>query len=82
MTGKIEIICDENGTHITANVQTDKQSDRVFLTHALGKALELEVTDYICMTMAEMSGVMDSPIQVSIDAEELMRQLKEEDNEG
>lgn len=82
MKGKIEITCNEQGTNIAVNIRVEKESDRVFLTHALGKALKLKANDYICMYMAEMSGVLDSPVQVSVDAKELMKQLKEKQDES
>lgn len=85
MTGKIEIICDDKGVHVSANVKGTRESDRAFLVHSVGKALGLESMDYMVIAMAEASGILDpedKPIAVTIDTEELYRQLREERNES
>lgn len=85
MTGKIEIICDDTGVHVSANVQGTRDSDRAFLVHSVGKVLGLEYIDYMVIAMAEAQGVMNTegePVEITIDTEELRRQLKEEHNES
>lgn len=85
MKGKIEIICDDKGTHLSVDVHETKEHDTVFLVHALGKVLGLEPTDYMVLAMAEAEGVLDGigkPMAVTIDTNELIKQLKEEQNES
>lgn len=85
MKGRIEIICDDKGTHLSVDVSGSKAHEKVFVVHALGKALELEPSDYIVMAMAEADGVLDSvgkPMTVTIDTNELLKQIKEEQNES
>lgn len=81
MKGRIEIICDDKGTHLDVQVKTERDSDRVFLVHALGRALGLGPDDYLIMSLADASGVFDSidpPKAITIDRKELLKQLKEE----
>ena len=85
MKGKIEIICDGRGVHLSVNVSEVGEHDSVFLTHALGKALGLGPHDYMVAAMAEMQGVLDeagSPVAVTIDTEGLLKQMLEEEHEG
>ena len=85
MKGRIEITCDEHGTHLDVQVKTEHDSDRAFLVHALGKALGLTYDDYLVLSIAEATGVLDSaaqPKHVTIDRKELLRQLKEEQLES
>ena len=84
MKGKIEIVCDDNGTHLSVNVRGERASDRIFVVHALGKALQLEPVDYMVMALAESDGVLDEAAvpSISIDRDELARQLKEEHSES
>lgn len=84
MKGRIVIECDEQGTHLDVRVSGTEEHDRIFLVHALGKALDLESEDYAILAIAEASGVLDdrSPTKVSIDRSELLNQLKEEQLES
>ena len=85
MKGRIEIICDERGVHMDVQIKTELASDRAFLVHAFGKALGMSYEDYLVLSMAEVTGVLDelgSPKQVTIDREELLKQLKEEQLES
>ena len=85
MKGKIEIICDDKGVHLAVQVEGTRDSDRVFLVHALGKALKLEPHDYMVLAMAESEGILDDagkPMAITIDTDELLKQLKEEHNES
>ena len=80
MKGKITIECDDRGTHLDVSMHCTKQHDRTFLVHALGRALGLEAEDYIILVVVEGSGVLDDkgPTRISIDRDELLKQLKEE----
>ena len=85
MKGRIEITCDEHGVHLDVQVKTERDSDRAFLTHALGKALGLSSEDYLVLSMAEATGVLDeldSSNRIMINRKELLRQLKEEQLES
>lgn len=85
MRGRIEIICDDKGTHLSLDVQGSGVADKLFVVHALGKALELDSEDYIVLAAAEAEGVLDGegkPMAVTIDTDELLKQLKEEQNES
>ena len=85
MKGKIVITCDEHGVHMDMQVKTDRDSDRAFLTHALGKALGLVSEDYLVISMAEATGILDgvdNSASISIDRNELLKQLKEEQLES
>lgn len=85
MKGKIEIICDEHGTHLSVDVHQTKDHDTLFLVHALGKALGLEPIDYTVLAKAEADGILNGvgkPTVVSVDTKELLKQLKEEQNES
>ena len=81
MKGRIEIICDDKGLHMDVKVKTSGEADRVFLVHALGRALELTPEDYLVLSLAEATGALDdlgTPKAITIDREELLKQLKEE----
>ena len=81
MKGKIEIICDDKGTHLSVDVQGSGIADKLFVVHALSKALELDSDDYVVLAMAEAEGVLDGkgkPMAITIDTDELIKQLKEE----
>ena len=85
MKGRIEIICDERGVHMEVHVKAEQESDRAFLTHALGKALGLSSEDYLILYVAEATGVLDelgSSNRVTIDRKELVKQLEEEQVES
>lgn len=85
MKGKIEIICDDKGVHLSVYVEGARDSDKVFLVHALGKALKLDRADYMVLAMVEAAGLLndvEKPFNVLVDADELLKQLKEEQNEG
>lgn len=85
MKGKIEITCDGKGAHLSVDVREAVEHDKVFLVHALGKALGLEPHDYMVLAMAEAEGVLDgvcAPTTVTVDTDELLKQLKEEQNES
>ena len=85
MRGKIEIICDDKGTHLSVNVSGTGIADKLFVVHALGKALELSPLDYMVLSTAETEGVLDgkgNPMTITIDTDELHKQLEEEQNEG
>lgn len=85
MKGKIEIICDDKGTHLAVDVQGAGASDRVFLVHALGKALELEYLDYMVLAAAEAEGLLEvepKHTTVTIDTDGLLQQLKEKQSES
>ena len=84
MRGKIEITCDSSGIRLSVQIKGERQSDKVFLVHALGKALELTSQDYVAMSIIENSGLMDEarPTRVVVDTNELLKQLKEEQNES
>lgn len=81
MQGKIEIICDDKGVHMSVQVKMERESDPVFLTHVVGKALGLSPEDYLIMAMGEAEGVLDGkalPGTITIDHKELLKQLEEE----
>ena len=61
-----------------------ERATKYFLVHALGKALELTSQDYVAMSIIENSGLMDEarPTRVVVDTNELLKQLKEEQNES
>lgn len=85
MKGKIVITCDEHGTHIRSNMTDMAEHDDVFLVHIIGKSLGLEPRDYHVLAMAEAEGVLDgaaTPVMVTIDTDELRRQMKEEDQDA
>ena len=85
MKGKIEIICDEKGTHLSVNITETVEHDNVFLVHALGKSLGLNPHDYMVLAMAEAEGVLDGvpqPVLITIDTDELHKQLEEEMHES
>ena len=85
MEGKIEIICDKKGVHLSVDVKDTEEHDRAFIVHALGKALGLEAHDYMILSLAEAEGILDGvskPLAITIDTEELLKQLKEEQDEG
>ena len=85
MKGKIEIICDDTGVHMSVQVNMEHESDPVFLTHVVGRALGLSPEDYLIMAMAEAEGVLDgkgSPSSITIDRKELLKQLEEEQLES
>ena len=85
MKGKIEIICDDKGTRLSINVTGKGIADKLFVVHALGKALELDSEDYIVLAMAEAEGMLDvegKPMAVTVDTTELLKQLKEEQDES
>lgn len=85
MKGRIEIICNERGVHMNVEIKTELESDRAFLVHALGKALGMSYEDYLVLSMAEATGVLDelgSPKHITIDRNELLKQLKEEQLES
>lgn len=84
MKGRIVIECDEQGTHLDVQVSGTEKHERVFLVHALGKALSLESEDYVILAIAEASGILSDkgPTKVSIDRAELLKQLKEEQLES
>lgn len=81
MKGKIVITCDEHGTHIRTDVTEMAEHGDIFLVHALGKALGLVPEDYMVLAIAEAKGVLDktnTPTLVTIDTDELLKQMKEE----
>lgn len=85
MKGKIVITCDEHGTHIRTDMEALEKHDYVFLVHALGKSLGLGPDDFIVIALADAEGVLDSvssPTKVTIDTDELLKQLKEEQLES
>ena len=84
MKGNISIVCDENGVHLACNVSECKDSDRAFLVHALGKALHLESEDYLILAMVESTGILDRklPTVITVDTDELKKQLEEEEVES
>ena len=85
MRGKIEIICDDKGVHMSVQVKTERESDPLFLTHVVGRALGLSPEDYLIMSIAEAGGVFDgkgSPSGITIDYKELLKQLEEEQLES
>lgn len=84
MKGKIIIEHDESGTHISVNVKGAVHHDRIYLVHALGKALALEPIDYMVLAHAESEGALDceGPAMVSVDRKELLKQLEEEQLES
>ena len=84
MKGNISIVCDENGVSLACNVSECRDSDRTFLVHALGKALHLESEDYLILSIMEATGVLDhkSPTVITVDADELKKQLEEEEVES
>lgn len=85
MQGKIEIICDDTGVHMSVQVNMERESDPVFLTHVVGRALGLSPEDYLIMAMAEAEGVLDGkdlPGTITIDRKELLKQLEEEQLES
>lgn len=82
MKGKIVITCDERGTHVRTDITDMTKHDDAFLVHALGKSLGLTFEDYMIIAVAESEGVLDkttTPTLVTIDTDELLKQLKEED---
>ena len=84
MKGNISIVCDENGVRLSCDISGCRDSDRTFLVHALGKALHLESEDYLILSMIEATGVLDheSPTMITIDTDELKKQLEEEEVES
>lgn len=84
MKGKIEIICDDKGTHISIGITEAKEHDSLFLVHALGKSLGLSAFDYEVLSYAESEGVLDgaAPMAVAIDTNEFFKQLKETADES
>ena len=85
MKGKIVITCDEHGTHIRTDITEMVKHDDVFLVHALGKSLGLGPEDYMVLAIAEAEGVLDAtctPTLVTIDTDELRKQLKEENQDA
>ena len=81
MKGKIVITCDESGTHIRTDLTEMTEHDDAFLVHALGKSLGLGPEDYMILSIAEAKGVLDkstAPTLVTIDTDELLKQLKED----
>ena len=83
MKGKIIIKVDDTGTHFVNTMVDLERADRVFLVHALGRLLGLELLDYQVLMLAEHEGVLDEavtqPITVSVDMTELEKQLQEEE---
>lgn len=82
MKGRIIIEVDDAGTHFM-NTMTDLiRADKVFLVHALGRLLGLDLLDYQVLMLAEHEGVLNEavsqPINISIDMTELEKQLQEE----
>ena len=85
MKGKIIIICDDRGTHLSVDVTDTEEHERIFIVHALGKSLGLEPIDYEVIAAAEAEGVLDgkgTPMAITIDTDELFKQLKEEADES
>lgn len=83
LKGKIEIVCDDTGAHIMAEIEDAQEKDNLFLVHALGKALGLQARDYVVLCVAEASGVLNEADRavISIDPDGLLRRfMKEEDN--
>lgn len=83
MKGRIIIEVDDAGTHVM-NTMTDLvRADKVFLVHALGRLLGLELLDYQVLMLAEHEGVLNEavtqPITISVDMTELEKQLQEEE---
>ena len=85
MKGKIVITCDEHGTHISTDITDMAKHDDAFLVHALGKSLGLGPAEYVVLAMAEAEGVLDettTPTLVTIDTDELLKQMKEENQDA
>ena len=85
MKGKIVITCDEHGTHIRTDITEMAEHDDAFLVHALGKSFGLTFEDYMIIAIAESNGVLDKstvPTLVSIDTDELLKQLQEENQDA
>ena len=85
MKGKIVITCDEHGTHIRTDITEMAEHDDTFLVHALGKSLGLVPEDYMILAIAEAEGVLDktnTPTLVTIDTDELLKQMKEENQDA
>lgn len=83
LKGKIEIVCNDTGAHIMAEIEDAQEKDNLFLVHALGKALGLQARDYMVLCAAEASGLLDEAERavISIDPDGLLRRfMKEEDN--
>lgn len=83
LKGKIEIVCDDTGAHIVAEIEDAQEKDNLFLVHALGKTLGLQAEDYVVLCLAEASGVLNKAERaaISIDPDGLLRRfMKEEDN--
>ena len=83
MKGKIIIEVDDTGTHFVSTMTDLVRADRVFLVHALGRMLGLEMLDYQVLMLAEHEGVLNEaisqPIAISVDMTELEKQLQEEE---
>ena len=83
MKGRIIIEVDDAGTHFVDTMTDLVRTDRVFLVHALGRLLGLELLDYQVLMLAEHEGVLNEavtqPITVSVDMTELEKQLQEEE---
>ena len=84
MRGNISIVCNESGVHLACNVSECRYFDKVFLVHALGKALHLESDDYLILAGAEAVGALDpnSPTGITVDTDELKKQMEEEEVES
>ena len=80
MRGNITINADETGVHLSVQVSELKRSDKAFLVHALGRALELNVEDYMVLSLMERAGALDkiTPTMITIDVTELQKQMEEE----
>lgn len=83
MRGRIIIEVDDAGTHFVSTMTDLARADKVFLVHALGRMLGLNLLDYQVLMLAEHEGVLNEavaqPITVSIDMTELEKQLQEEE---
>lgn len=53
MKGKVTITIDDTGTHVLLELEDVTKNDRMFLVHALGRALNLEPMEYEVLAMAE-----------------------------
>lgn len=85
MKGRIEIICDDKGTHLSVDVKGAKNHEKLFVVHALGKALGLEPIDYTVLAMAKTDGILNGvgkSTVLSVNTKELFKQLKEEQDES
>lgn len=83
MKGKIIIEVDDTGTHFVSTMTDLVRAHKLFLVHALGRMLGLELLDYRVLMLAEHEGVLNEavaqPINISIDMTELEKQLQEEE---